>query len=207
MHQGLVSKPENINWAVHGFYEYLLVIHPSQAICERIIEEQQQFFLEYGVKRVTQVMPYIMVANFLAREAMEDTLLRWLQRICNRQQGFEIMLNNYSGIPPYSIYIRVQDPQPFQQIAQQLKPVNDYICASGCPPVKAMGRPRINIAARLSEQVYMKAMPEYSAKTFNEKFMAQELLLLKRAHPFDACKKVNVFRFLPAQSNVFSEVA
>jgi 2'-5' RNA ligase len=206
MQQGIVSKPENINWATHGFYEYLLVTHPSKAICNTIIEEQQQFFIDYGIKKVSRMMPHITVANFLAREGMEETLIRWIQRICGTQPAFDVTLNNYSGIPPYSIHVRVQDTFPFQQLAQRLKPIDDFIRSSSCPPVK-MAKPRINIATRLPEQVYLKAMPDYSEKTFHGKFMAQELLLLKRAHPFEACKTVNVFRFLPVESNVYSEVA
>jgi 2'-5' RNA ligase len=207
MQQGLISRPAKINWTDHGFYEYLLVIHPDQQTSNKIMEEQQQFFLQFGVKRVTRALPYITVAHFLAREAMEETLIRWIHRICSQQQGFEVTLNNYSGVPPHSIYVRVQDPLPFQQLAKQLAPVDDFLRSSSCPPAKMPGKPHINIAGRLPEQVYMKAMQAYSEKMFHEKFVAQELLLLRRADPFDACKTLNVFRFQPIESAVYSKVA
>jgi 2'-5' RNA ligase len=207
MQQGLVSTSTKINWMEYGFYEYLLVVQPSHAVCSKIIAEQQRFFLEHGVKRVTQAMPHITVAHFLAREGMEPTLIRWVQRICGQQTGFGVTLNNYGGVPPHSVYVRVQDPLPFQQLAKQLKPVDDFIRSSSCPPAKLVGKPHINIAARLPEQVYMKAMADYSAKTFHESFVAQELLLLRRADPLEACKTVNVFRFLPVESSVYSKVA
>jgi len=206
MEQGVVSKQEILNWTAHGFYEYLLVIHPSEAACNMIVEEQQEFFKEYGIKKVTRTKPHITVANFLAREDMEGTLIRWIQRICSQQTGFEIVLNNYSGIPPHSIHVRVQDMIPFQQLARQLKPVDDFIRASSCPPLKT-GKPRVNIAARLPEHVYIKAMTDYSSKTFHARFIAEELLLLKRANPVETCKAVNVFRFLPVEKGIYSNVA
>jgi len=46
----------------------------------------------------------------------------------------------------------------------------------------------------LTEQVYNKAMADYSQKTFHESFQVEELVLLKREHSFDACRTVNVFR-------------
>ncbi len=52
---------------------------------------------------------------------MEDTLIRWIQRICNRYSSFDLTLNNYSGFPPHTIYLRVQDPEPFRELMRQLR--------------------------------------------------------------------------------------
>jgi hypothetical protein len=49
----------------------------------------------------------------------------------------------------------------------------------------------------LTEQVYSRAMPDYSRKTFHGSFQVTELVLLKREHSFDTCKTVNVFHLLP----------
>jgi hypothetical protein len=80
---------------------------------------------------------------------------------------------------------------------QQLRAIDDFIRSSGCPPVNLISRPYLSIAGGLTEQVYNKAMADYSQKTFHESFQVEELVLLKREHSFDACRTVNLFRLPP----------
>jgi len=174
--------------------EYLLVIYPYGELNDKLLEEQQQFLNDYGLAMRARNRPHITVAAFQAGEQMEETLIRWIQRICHRHERFSITLNNYSGFPPHTIYLRVQDPQPFRQLMQQLRAIDDFIRSSGCPPVNLISRPYLSIAGGLTEQVYNKAMADYSQKTFHESFQVEELVLLKREHSFDACRTVNVFR-------------
>ncbi|HVV03744.1 MAG TPA: 2'-5' RNA ligase family protein [Puia sp.] len=173
--------------------EYLLVIYPYGELFEKLVEEQQQFLSDYGLIMKGRNRPHITVAAFQAGEQMEDTLIRWIHRICRRNERFEITLNNYSGFPPHTIYLRVQDPQPFRQLMQQLRAIDDFIRSSGCPPVNLISRPYLSIAGGLTEQIYNKAMADYSQKTFHESFQVEELVLLKREHSFDVCRTVNVF--------------
>ena len=185
--------------------EYLLVIYPGGELEEKILGEQRQFSDNYAV--AVRNKPHITVAAFQAGEVMEETLIRWIQRICTHYQSFDLTLNNYSGFPPHSsrpaepamrvpgtIYLRVQEPQPFRHLLQQLKSIDEFIRSSGCPPVNLISRPILSIAGGLTEQVYNKAMPDYSRRTFHDSFHVRELVLLKRTHAFDPCKTVNIFR-------------
>jgi hypothetical protein len=174
--------------------EYLLVIYPGGDLRDKLLDEQQQFSSDYGLPASLRNKPHITVAVFRAGEEVEDTLIRWIQRICNHQGSFDVMLNNYSGFPPHTIYLRVQDPLPFRQLMVQLEAIDDFIRSSGCPPVNLIRRPYLSIAGGLTEQIYNKAMPDYSRRTFNDSFRVDELVLLKRDHSFDACKTVNIFR-------------
>lgn len=186
--------------------EYLLVVYPYGDLHDKLLDEQRQFLQDYQLPLSLRNKPHITVAAFQANEVMEDTLIRWIQRICNRHKSFDITLNNYSGFPPHTIYLRVQDPLPFRQLMEQLRAIDDFIRSSGCPPVNLNSRPYLSIAGGLTEQVYNKAMPDYSRKTFHESFQVDELILLKRDHSFDACKTVNVFRLLPDPSASLSPV-
>jgi len=198
--QSLVSLPEMGAGGGTGRsrrVEYLLVIYPEGELYDKLLEEQEQFFLDYGMKITLRNKPHITVAAFQAGEAMEETLIRWIQRICGRHNSFDLTLNNYSGFPPHTIYLRVQDPQPFRQFVQQLRAIDDFIRSSGCPPVNLIRDPYLSIAGGLTERVYGRAMPEYSRKTFHESFRVDELVLVKREHSFEPCRTVNVFRLLP----------
>lgn len=193
----LITPKASVSGERERRVEYLLVIYPTGDLHDKLLEEQQQFSSDYGLPSPIRNKPHITVAAFQAGEVVEETLIRWIQRICHRHRSFAITLNNYSGFPPHTIYLRVQDPQPFRLLMQQLRAIDDFIRSTGCPPVNLISRPYLSIAGGLTEQVYNKAMPDYSRKTFHGSFGVDELVLLKREHPFDPCKTVNIFRLLP----------
>lgn len=183
-----------------GGAEYLLVVYPHGDLQERLLDQQQQFSAEYGLEhrldqgqRMLRNRPHITVASFHAGEETEATLIRWIRRICQERSVFDLALNNYSGIPPHTIFLRVQDPEPLRELMLQLRAIDDFIQSSGWPPVQLNRRPYLSIAGGLTEQVYNKAMPDYSRKTFHGTFRVSELVLLRRRHSFDPCKTVNVF--------------
>ena len=196
MEAGLKIKPLN-SWQPHGWNEYLLVAHPDASINGRIMAEKKMISEEYKQEITVKTKPHITVASYLAKEEMEETISRYLQRICNYQQSFNVVLNNYSGFPPHTIYLRVQNPQPFKQLAKQLKAVDDYVSSCSCPPVKLITNPHVTIARQLPESIYLKALMNFGQRSFHETFMVSELVLLRRASQFDACKVVSVFSLQP----------
>lgn len=187
-----------------GMNEYLLVVHPDDEVYHKVSAEKQIFCRLYKQKVAVKTKPHITLANFMAREEMEETLIRWIRRVSIQQKSFPVTLNNFSGFPGHTIYLRVQDHQPFKQLATQLKVIDSYVKSNGCPIVKYSYHPHLSIARRLPENVYERALIDYSQKTFCESFMVHELVLLRRAHQFDSCKVINIFRLLPAENNLFN---
>lgn len=180
-----------------GLQEYLLVAHPNSDVTVKINAEKQNFFNHYGQKIAIKTKPHITIANFLAKEMMEETILRFMQRIFLRHAAFETALNNYSGFPPHTIYLRVQNQQPFKQLAKDLKTVGNYIHSCSCPLARLITNPHLSIARQLPETIYLKAIADYAQKSFHEKFMVNEIILLRRSHPYDTCKIVQVFPLHP----------
>jgi hypothetical protein len=179
--------------------EYRLVIYPDTTVYDRIMAEKQRFYMRYGIESVVKTFPYINVAGFSAGEGMDATLIRWLHRIFGRHSCFKIVLNNFSGFPHHTIYLRIQHLQPLQKLAQELKALDHHIHISSL----AAGRwPHLALASELPEAVYEKAMPVYSRKTFHTCFTASEVVLLARDHPLAAFKTITVFKFLPADHNM-----
>lgn len=203
MQQEAVQSTVSFN-NFRGMHEYLLVIHPDEEVYNKIAAEKKCFYDQYHQKISVKTKPHITVANFMAREEMEETLIRWIQRVSSQQKSFPVTLNNYSGFPPHTIYLRVQDHLPFKQLAIQLKVIDFYVRSNGCPAVKLSNRPHLSIARRLSQDVYEKALIDYSQKTFCESFTAHELILLKRSHQFDPCRVINIFRLLPGENDLFN---
>lgn len=196
METGLV-RDRPFHAPVQQFFEYLLVAKPDAAVHDKLIQEKQRFTLQYQAPVAEKTKPHITVANFLAKEEMESTIIRWMHRIISNQQRFRVTLDRYCGYKPHTIYVRVQDHQPFQQLARELQVVDQYVRGYGCPEMHLITRPHMTLARRLSASVYQQAEADYAQKDFQASFEVNELVLLRRTHQFEACKQVNVFGLRP----------
>lgn len=184
------------------FFEYLLVVHPNEATFNQLKEEKEKFSVNYDSSIARKTLPHITVANFLAKEPMEETLIKWMYKIISSQQSFDVMINNFSGFPSSkTVYARIQDHEPFKQLATSLKTINSYINDNGFPNAKLINHPHMTIARSLQQNVYEKAMMDYSRKTFNASFKVDELILLRRVNQYDKCKQVSVFKLSEPRLN------
>jgi hypothetical protein len=193
-HSGLVQS--------HQFSEYLLVAVPAPELHDKILFEQELFAVQYQgtvkSRANSRTKLQIEVAGFQAKEEMEPTLLRWMHRIFSAQQGFKVPISNYSGHPPNEVFLRVPEPGAFQVLGQALQPLNDYIKSCDCPAIKTNTKPNLPIAQKLDTDTYLKAMLDYSQRSFHEVFEVKELVLLRRKHQFDSYVQVNKFVLQPA---------
>jgi 2'-5' RNA ligase len=181
--------------------EYFLLAFPDQNVCNKIEEVQEYLANNYTQPKPAKTSIKIVIAAFYAKESMEETLIRYMHRICRQQKSFAVTLNNYGGFPPNTIYIRVQEPEAFKQLAVQLKVVDEYVQANGCPKARLVTKPQLIISSGLNAGLYRQAMLDYSQKTFHESFQLDELVLKKRSNQFDSYSQVNVFRFYPPDTN------
>ena len=186
------------------FLEYSLIIQPDKEVYEKVKEEKERFSSDYQVSVAKKTVSQITVANFLAKEGMEETIIKWMQRIISAQRSFNVMLNNYSGFPSHTIYARVQDHNPFKQLATSLQVIDQFVKSNGCPPATLISHPHLAIAIRLQPQIYEKAIFDYSKKTFHAMFMAEELGLLKRQNHFDKCRQVSIFRLSESRQQLYN---
>ncbi|MDE3125065.1 MAG: hypothetical protein KGK14_06085 [Bacteroidota bacterium] len=157
-------------------YQYRLAVVLPDYINQMLLQQQAFFTAQYGyICRA----PRLTMACFKADEALEDTLLRYLHRIAGMQQSLSLSLNNYSGLPEHSIYVRLQERVAFRQWVQALQPVGDYIVGNGFPAMQKVVHPYLPIADGLPPQVYHKAMAHYSQQLFYAAFRATEWILIK----------------------------
>ncbi len=191
-------------WMQESLLEYVLVVQPGADIHKKVINETELLFNLFNYKPASDSKGHITIAHFQAREDMEPTIIRYMQRICSNHHDFEVSLNNYSGFPPHTIYLRVQDPHPFKKLANELKIVSNYISSCSCPPLQIYGNPHLTVAKKLPEALFQKALMEYAQKSFHETFNVGELVLLRRQHEYDPYKKVNIFRLQPRTGGMYN---
>lgn len=195
METGLLQN-RSLGTQVNGLYEYLLVAHPDETVYAQVMAEKQFFSAQFRSPVAVKTKPHITVANFLALEPMEETIIRWMHRVISTKKSFRVTLDQYGAFRPHTIYLRVQEHQPFQQLARELKVVDQYVRSNGCPEIK-FSNPHLTIARRLEQTTYQQAINVYAEKKFHASFDVKELLLLRRQHQFDSCKQVSVFGLQP----------
>jgi 2'-5' RNA ligase len=189
----------NILAGLHTDYdlcEYLLVAHPNEEVNEKVMTEKRNFTSNHDYTLAKETKPHITIANFLAKEEMEETLIRWIQNICNLNTSFSVTLNNFSSFSPHTIYLRVQDHDPFKKLANALKILDGFIQSNDCPPLRLVNKPHLTIARGLPESIYEDAIKEYAQRSFHESFKVDKLFLLKR-DVFMKCHLINTFVLPP----------
>ncbi|MBL7743978.1 MAG: 2'-5' RNA ligase family protein [Chitinophagaceae bacterium] len=196
------SADAGVHTAAKGLFEYLLIVTPRKDVYNKVMEEKHYFSRTYAQPVATKTQPHITISDFLAWDSMEDSIIRWLQRIIKEQKSFPVILNNYSGFPDHTIYVRVQDPVPFKELAARIKAIDPYIKKSDHQSAKFISYPHMTIARRLPKQVYEQAIKDYAGKDFVASFTVTELVLLRRQHPYDTCKEVAVFRLQTDESSL-----
>jgi hypothetical protein len=159
--------------------EYKLSIQPDEDIIHQVQLEQKLFAQQFGSCAHFD-KPEIVLATFQAREELEPTLLRWLQNIAHLQPFFVVALNNFNGLPYHTIYVRVMDKMPFQNLLVRLSALEEFMQSNACPPMHFCFTPLLAIASELPKPVYEQSVAEYTSRNFTASFPVNTLLLWKK---------------------------
>ena len=178
--------------ALNEISDYVLVAFASKELTEKVKEEKVRFAGVYGSNSSLEVSPHIIVATYTAKERMEERLEKWIQNICNLQNSFTVTLNNYSGFPPHTIYLRVQDAEPFAKLTNALKMLDGFMEMNDCAPIQLFSKPYMAVAGQLPAAIYDEAIKEYARKSFHESFRLDRLSLLKH-NAYATYQLVNTF--------------
>ena len=183
--------------------EYMLLANSDEVVLQKIIVEKKYFEDKYETDIAIKTLPHITIANFLAKEIIEDRICRLLQNVCNQNYSFRTALNNFSGLPSHSIFLRVQNIQPFKHLHSGLQALDNLLKTNECPPLQIVDNPHMTIARQLPEEIYNEAIKEYAQRDFHELFTVDKLALLKRENRYEKWQHVNYF-YLPQERNSFN---
>jgi hypothetical protein len=152
----LLSQPHTLLAGVRESQPvlYRFVLLPDADLIFRL----EKTLLELGVM---DALPHglqnqgIVLAGFSASFRMEDTLTRWTQRICSQIGSDEIVFNNFSGIPPQTLLLRVQDPAPLRKLVDALRKLDMYLTGNGQAPLQS------------AQRFYLPVIEDIPSKTYN----------------------------------------
>ena len=192
--QPLISIRGNVDKA---FTSYQLVMYPegeTGAAVKLLTRQRQEIFpSELKIHRKA----HIELGSFYAREEMEETIIRWIQRICNAESRFVVTMNNFGSVPPDTLYLRIQDHQPFFRLISKLRVIDNYISSNGYGEVEWSTRPVCKLAGQLHPGFDHLKIREHANLEYHAHFLAYNLVLLKTTLAEEEPVVVNVFPLYP----------
>lgn len=162
-------------------YEYLLVLQPHEELWNRIVKVKNEFADKYDTDNSRWGKPHITLVNFLQHEMTEPRIINRLKLIAMAFPPVKIELKDYGSFPSHTIYINITSKLPIQSLvknirtqAQRLMKLNEE------NKPHFILEPHLTIARKLQPWQYEKGWLEYSHKHFTGRFIASDMLLLKR---------------------------
>jgi 2'-5' RNA ligase len=181
----------------------MLLANPDERVSEKATTFKLDFIHIFGYRVAVITKPHITVAKFDCIEQAEDDLCECIQKVCNLQYSFTVALKDFKGFPPHTIYIHVNNPEPFRALAENLRRINKLLSTDKCRITFLVNIPHMTIARQMVKEVYRKAMSEYELLSFHDSFVLNKLVLLKRKPNSESWQHVKEF-MLPTVRTLFN---
>lgn len=177
-------------------YAYMLVLRPHVELQGRILHLKQEFSEKYTTAETTRSRTWVPLVHFTQRALMEERIVNRLSNVAMGFPPFKTELKDFGSFPSHTIYINVASKIPIQQLVKAVR--------SNCQRLMKMSEehkphfmmePHITLARKLSPEQYEKGWSEYSHRHFTGRFIAEEMMLFKRAEGETRYQPVTTFSF------------
>jgi len=160
--------------------EYKLVIPLPDALQQKISGIRTEFGQHFSYKP-DQGRVHISLVMFSQLEMMEDKITQRLKSISMGEAPFKVELRDYGSYPSHTIFIKIATREPLKKLMRSVRDIQNILRTDKQHKAHFFQEPVISIARKLKPWQYEKAWLEYSHRQFTGRFIADALLLLKRA--------------------------
>jgi len=165
----------------YKYNEYFLVLTPHADLRDKIMQVKKELSEKFKIPAALYSKPHITLANFVQFEMMEERLINRLKTIASAYCAFKVELKDFGSSPTHTIYINIESKQQIQNLTRQLRPAQQLMTLNKETKPHFMGDPHLTVARKLSPWQYEQGWLDYSHRHFTGLFIAEEMLLLKRA--------------------------
>ena len=177
-------------------FEYLIVLHPHRELSEKIAAIRKDFYKDYKLAGVPSSRANLALVKFEQLEMVEARIINRLHTIAMGYPAFKVEIKDFGIFPSHTIYANVTSKVPIQNLVKTIR--TEAVKLMRHDPEKAphfMLEPHFTIAAKLKPWQYEKGWLEYSNKHFTGKFIASEMVLLRRSEGERNWQVVKQFEF------------
>ncbi|MFT4024107.1 MAG: hypothetical protein QM664_10035 [Flavihumibacter sp.] len=158
---------------------YRLVILPDGGLATALAAESAYATSRYGSQAKWEERPVLELLRFRARADMEDTLLRWMRRICGQWAVFKLVFNNYGSHPLVPLYLRLADGSTLQSLAASFHLLDGWLKSNGMEAVRLSSMWRLPLVSRLDEEEALPFLLDFSSRALHAVVKVEELVLEK----------------------------
>ncbi len=174
--------------------EYLLVLSPHEELRNKIMDVKKEFGEKYKAETGRWGKPHIALVNYMQYERLEERTINHLKAIAMGSHPIKIELKDYGSFPSHTIYINITSKIPIQGLVKKVRTETQKLMKlNDDNKPHFILEPHLAIARKLLPWQYEKGWLEYSHRHFTGRFIATDMLLLKR--PVGAFKYEIVRRF------------
>jgi 2'-5' RNA ligase len=189
MDQAMLSLPG------YRMCEYLLVLQPHEELRNKIYNIKKEFAEKYEAPSAEWSKPHITLVKFTRLQMMEERIANRLKMIAMAMPAFKVELKDFGSFPSHTIYINVETKIAIQLLVKHLKTAQSLMRTKEVKP-HFIDNSHITIARQLLPWQYEKGWLEYSNKHFSGRFIAKDMLLLKRPEGMKGYQAVQKFEFM-----------
>jgi 2'-5' RNA ligase len=165
--------------------DYILILNPSTELSSRIGTIRDDFNKEYHVPS-TPGKPNLLICSFTQLAMMEERIIRNLGQIAMGYPPFLVEVRDFGSFPSHTIYVKVVSKIPIQALVRKVRTETQSLMKFDEEHKPYFSsEPHFTLGRKLKPWQYEKAWLAYSNKHFTGRFIANEMLLLKREHEGD----------------------
>ena len=162
------------------YNEYKIVLYPNIDLSDKIRQIKSDFSEEFKTDMTFESKPALTLVEFVQFEMIEERLIKRLKTIATSCGAFSVELNGFGSLPSHTIFISVESKLSVQNIAKELNTARQLMTLNKENKPHFIRDPHFIIAGKLLPWQYEKGWLHYSHLHFRERFMADEMVLLKR---------------------------
>lgn len=175
--------------------EYLLVLQPHEELWNKIVSIKKEFAAKFEAPSAEWGKPHITLIKFSQLQMMEERITNRLKMIAMAMPAFKVELKDFGSFPSHTIYINVETKVAIQMLVKHLKTAQSLMKTKEVKP-HFMENFHLTVARQLLPWQYEKGWLEYSHRHFTGRFIAGNMLLLRRPEGVKGYQTVQKFEFM-----------
>lgn len=176
--------------------EYLLLIEPRKDLSDQIVAIKRNFFDRYKAPEALRGIPHLTLVNYMQYTSFESRIVHKLSTVAMQAAPIAIELRDYGSFPSHTIYINVATKNAIQQLVKNIRTHLQALMKQDKDHTPHfIMEPHVTIARRLKPWQYEQAWLAYRHQSFSGRFIANNMVLLRRDTPHQRYELVSRFEF------------
>jgi 2'-5' RNA ligase len=160
--------------------EYMLVLSPHEELRKKILAVRKEFAETYHCPQAHWGKPHLLLARFTQFEMMEERVVNRLKTIAMAFHPIKVELKDFGSYPSHSIFIQVLSRELIKDLIREIREAQRILKPDNEHKPYFTDDPNMIISTKLLPWQYEKGWLEYSHRHFTGRFIADDMLLLKR---------------------------